>query len=398
MRLLFILGFNNPFPGAGWTRIGFLANAWSKKNHVIEILGTFSYATLHKRGSKRWGNLPIFNLIFNMRINHPIFFIFNTTISFIVSTLFLLVKKPDVVVVSVPTGDVGLGGLMACRVLKTKFVVDYRDEWEDYISNISTDKKQKSFYYIVKQVATYLYSKSCLIATVTSIFSLNLKYRGLSKIALIPNGADITVFRQLIKSEARKKLNLSERDFIIVYSGLLGSYYKIEGVVKALVTIRRLIGAFKFIVVGQGNGLHNLKSLTKNLGLSDDVFYLGVKDDPHEIALILSASDIGIIPGVYTKGQLAVKFFEYCACSVPVIAVAPDDSIIANLINKYEVGLSVPSMDEIRLAKSIYTLYSDVSFRINAGKKARVLVEEKFDRNKTAEKYIELIKGVIIKC
>jgi len=42
MKILFVLGFANPFAGAGWTRIGFFADQWPRKGHIIEILGACS--------------------------------------------------------------------------------------------------------------------------------------------------------------------------------------------------------------------------------------------------------------------------------------------------------------------------------------------------------------------
>lgn len=394
--ILFALGFPNPFTGPGWIRVGFLANAWSKMGHEIAVLGTFSYNTLPKKGSKKLGKISIFNLIFNIGINHPVFFIFNSIVSFFISSLFLIAYKPDMVVVSFPAGDVGLGTLLACITLNVRYVVDYRDEWEDYASNKSVNKTERFFYKIIKRITTYLYSKSCLLVTVTSTFLSNLKYRGITNALVIPNGADITVFRQLGKSAARKKLNLSENAFVLVYSGVIGGYYKLEIVIKALAHLRHSIGYLKFLVVGDGPELSDLKKLSAYLGLNDNFIYLGIKNNPFDIAQILSASDIGVIPGVYTAGQLSVKFFEYCACGVPVIAVAPDDSIIVKLINEYKVGLSIPSMNEIKLAESIYKIYADTSFRADAGKRARKLVEEKFDRNKSAEEYLELINAFFI--
>jgi len=43
LKVLFVLGFPNPFPGAGWTRIGFLAEDWSKKGHSIKVVGAFNF-------------------------------------------------------------------------------------------------------------------------------------------------------------------------------------------------------------------------------------------------------------------------------------------------------------------------------------------------------------------
>jgi len=128
MKALFILGFANPFAGAGWTRIGFFAEDWAKKGNVVEVLGTFNYTTLHRRGFRKEGRVNIFNLIFNMGLRNSLVFVINSIISFIVSMLFLLSRKPDIVIISVPTGDVGLGALTACELLRAKHVVDCRDK------------------------------------------------------------------------------------------------------------------------------------------------------------------------------------------------------------------------------------------------------------------------------
>jgi len=42
LKILFVLGCPNPFPGAGWTRIGFFAEIWSNKGHKVDVLGAFS--------------------------------------------------------------------------------------------------------------------------------------------------------------------------------------------------------------------------------------------------------------------------------------------------------------------------------------------------------------------
>jgi hypothetical protein len=47
LKVLFFLGFPNPFPGARWARIGFFAEDWFNEGNAIEVLGAFSY-TLKK--------------------------------------------------------------------------------------------------------------------------------------------------------------------------------------------------------------------------------------------------------------------------------------------------------------------------------------------------------------
>jgi glycosyltransferase involved in cell wall biosynthesis len=395
LKTLFVLGFPNPFPGAAWTRIGFFAKDWSKKGHSVEVLGIFSYESLQERGARKIGNVNIFNLIFNVGLGHPLVFTINSLVSFIVSTLFLIARKPSIAIVSVPTGDVGLGAIMACRLIGVKYVVDYRDEWEEYEISLTNCRNKKSFYSAVKKLMASLYSKSHLKVAVTSSFISHLEHRGVTNIRLVPNGADVTVFNPYDKYGARKKLGLNANDFIIVYSGIIGAYYRLEIVIKALVKLRDVIKNIKFIIIGEGPALATILRLSKELGLRNEVLYLGVKNEKSQIAEILVAGDTGIIPGVYSKGQVPAKFFEYCACGVPVIATLSENSLLARMINEHKVGLTVPSMDEKKLSEAILWMHKNESFRLGAGKRARLLVEMKFDRSTIAEEFFRLIEEVI---
>lgn len=395
MRVLYILGFPNPFPGAAWTRIGFFADAWSKKGHQIEALGIFSYKSLPKRGVRKPGKVNIFNLIFNIGLNHPLIFALNSVISFMVSTLFLTARKPNVVIVSVPTGDIGLGALIACKLTGVKCAVDYRDEWEDYAISLNNSKIGKSFYSAVKKLMASLYTKCNLAVAVTPSFITSLKHRGVISVRFVPNGADVTVFNPYPKHAVRKKLGLNENELIIVYSGAIGGYSKLDIVIRALAKLHDLIRDIKFLIIGEGPDLPFILRLSKKLGLHNKVLYLGVKNDKNEIAEILAAGDIGIIPGAYTKGQLPAKFFEYCSCGVPVIATVYYDSILAKLIKEHKVGLTVPAMDEEKLAEATYWIYKNESFRKAASKRARSLIEEKFDRNKIAQEFLDLVKALL---
>jgi len=388
MKILFILGFANPFPGAGWTRIGFFAEDWSRKGHAVEVLGAFSYKAFHKRGGKRIGGISIFNLIFNVGLTYPLIFILNTLISFAVSTLTLLLRKPNVAIVSVPAGDVGLGALMACKLTRTRCIVDYRDEWEDYTMSLATSRVGRFFYSAVKKLATIIYAKSQLVTTVTPNFVDSLKRRGVVNVRLVPNGADVRVFKPL---SSKKKSHV----FTLFYLGSIVSYYRLDVVVRAL---KRLVDNglrdVKLVIAGEGE-VQKILDLALKLDVSDNIDYKGLISDKAELVRLINESDVGLIPcddNPLWKNFLPVKFFEYCACGIPVIATAYEDSILAEFIRKYEIGVTSPPMNEEKLAEAIYYIYRNESFRVAAGKRARLLIEEKFDRNKIAVEFLNLVR------
>ena len=255
MKILFVLGFPNPFAGAAW-RIGFLAEMWSKKGIDVDVLGTFTPKTLNKKGSKlRKGKnsaFHIFNLIPRVYLkDHPSIFIINTLLAFLFSSVFLLAKRPSQAIISVPTGDVGLGVMIACKIAAIKYIIDYRDEWEDYTASKFKTGNKKLFYRYLKKITAYLYSKSSCTVTVSLSFKSSLKSRGVSNIILMPNGADTSIFNVMEKSEIRKKLNISTKDFVMIYTGIIGEYYKIGTIIRTFANNQQ-ISNFKFLLVGDG--------------------------------------------------------------------------------------------------------------------------------------------------
>jgi glycosyltransferase involved in cell wall biosynthesis len=391
MKVSFFLGFVNPFPAAGWTRIGFFAENWSKKSCIIEVFGIFSYKAFSKRGIKKLNNINIFNIIFSMNLMHPLIFILNTLISWMVSTLVLLSRRPNVAIVSVPTGDFGLGALLACKLTRIKCIVDYRDEWEDSTVSLVNSRFGKFFYYAIKRFATLLYIKSEFIAVVTPNFVKSLRSRGAGNVRLIPNGADAKTF----KPAPHKKI----REFFeIFYSGSVGGYYRLDVAVRALSRLKENgVRNIKLVIVGEGE-VSKVLNLARELGVRDLIEYKGVINDKWKLAKLIAESDVGLVPydgNLLWKNSLPAKFFEYCACGIPVIATTYDDSLLAKFIKRHEIGLIAPPMDDGRLAEAIYEVYQNSNFRELSRKRARAFIEEKFDRNKIAEEFLRLVEGCV---
>ncbi|MEM4213740.1 MAG: glycosyltransferase family 4 protein [Candidatus Methanomethylicaceae archaeon] len=391
MKILFLLGFPNPFPGAGWARIGFFADAWSREGHSIEILGTFTYKSFQKIGSRKADNVNIFNIIFSIGINNPMIFALNCLISLLVSTLFLLTRKPAITIVSMPPGDIGVGALMACILTKTKSIVDYRDEWEVYATNLANTQLNKKIYCAIKKFTNLLYTKTSLLVAVTQPTLKTLIKRGLKNVELITNGADIRTFKPLITEKI-------DKTFTIFYSGGIGGYYRLDVVVKAIKELFNKGLSNIRLAIASGDEIQPLLRLSDELGVSKNIKYLGSIEEKTELAKLIAMSDVGTIPydnNPLWKNTVPAKFYEYCACGIPVIATTYNDSLLAELIRTYQIGLTCPPLNEKKLANVIYWLYENKDFRDAAGQRSRKLVEEKFDRNKIAKEYLSVIEKMV---
>lgn len=391
MRILLISSFNNPQPSAAWERMKSFSENWFAKGHHISVLGTFNLNKRENRGYSDRKGIHFFNTIpitsIYGRRRNPIILAFNLILSFIVSFLFILTQQPTFVLVSVPTGDVGLGAMLACIFVKCPFIVDYRDEWEDYGLMTTRMNIMRNIYEIFKKFATLLYSKSLIISAVTHGVGHSLRRRGMMNVTIISNGANLQVFKPI-------KREKPPDTFSLIYTGQIGKYYQLDIFLKAMkYLIEKGITSIEFSIAGWGD-VERIKRLIKYLDLTGKVKYLGVIEDKVKLSNKIARSSVGVIPfddNPLWKNAIPAKFFEYCACGIPIIATISEDSTMANLIREYKIGFTTPSGNEILLASLLEKLYNNPEAAIVFGENARILVETQYNRKNIASDFIDLI-------
>ncbi len=391
MKILFILGTHNPRPGAAWERIKSFIDKWTKKNHRIEILGTFSIMGHERPGYFKRGKYRFLNFIpyisRNKQRRIPVAIFLNIIFSYISALASILIYRPKVAIISMPTGDVGLGSILACMCVKKKFIIDYRDEWEDYGMSNTRLKIMRSFYARLKRFATVFYAKSVLIVTVTKGVKQSLLKRGLRNVEVVTNGADLNIYKPTSSTERFP-------EFTIFYSGLVGKYYRIDVVIKALKSMLESGYTGAYLKFAGWGDIKSTIDLASELKISDKVEYLGIINDKHKLSKLIARSTVGVIPfddNPLWKNALPAKFFEYCACGIPVIASAQDNSILANHINNYNIGKQVTPLDADSMSEAFTQLYMDPDKIIEFGTNARTLIENEYDREKNAVYFLELL-------
>jgi glycosyltransferase involved in cell wall biosynthesis len=398
MKILFFLGFRNPFPGAAWTRIKLIAHYLSDQKNTVDIIGAFMLIKttnykVNAQDPKSQNQIRLYNSVLTLGLSYriPLAFVVNFISSFVFSIPWLLIKKPKLVVASLPPGDAGLGFVMASLLLKKNLIIDHRDEWDEecYVASATSSKIVNKFYKSgIKRILNSFYYRALAVTTVTQSFQKSLQKRGIKNVFLIPNGADTSTFKPLNEKVPRG-------EFRIIYLGWMGNYYSFSELIEALSLLRiKGIEDVKVTLVGEGTKLSSTLALASKLGVNDCIEYKGVVIG-EQLVEVIAEADLGVIPGLYSKGQLPVKFFEYCACGVPVVAMASEDSELAGLIHKNEIGLTCRPHDVEGLSRAIERMYLDKSYRADAGLRARLLIEKRFDRNKINADFFCLIQELV---
>jgi glycosyltransferase involved in cell wall biosynthesis len=382
MKIAFVIGLPIPYPGAAWVRIESFVKSSVKRGHSVLVICT----------EKRMKSPYLIGTPFRRRGLLNIFSFFITTLTNI------LRHRIDVVVISVPPGIHAFGASIACYILRKKIVFDYRDQWEEYLISKTTNKVKRVLYKILKALMTILYSKATLVVTVTPPFMEYLSKRGVENVHLIPNGADTSLFKPVCnKVSLRSKYGFENDEFILVYSGYIGRYYRLDTCVKAFA---RFIEAnyfkkTKLLLMGEGEDLEKILELSKVLKIEENVRYMGVKYDKKEIVELIALADVGLIPydkNPLWRNSLPAKFFEYASCGIPVIATVDSKSILAKVIDREKIGIHVEPEDVEKLADAINILSSDKYFLEEASKRARKLIERDFDRVKISQNFLNLIE------
>lgn len=128
-------------------------------------------------------------------------------------------------------------------------------------------------------------------------------------------GLDLTEVKKYYvdSNNLRKSLGFIEDDIILMSVGELNSNKNHRIVLKSLAVLN--IKKIKYIVCGEGTLLKELESYANDLGISEQVYFLGFRDDIYEL---LDIADIYVFPS-FREG-LSKSVMEAMAKGKPIIA------------------------------------------------------------------------------
>lgn len=217
-------------------------------------------------------------------------------------------------------------------------VVTYHDVWVNrWIKNIGIAG-------IVGEVLErYALSKDWDLVFANSNYTKsNLEKVGInSSIVVVPNGVDLERYGKIV-------VDKFEHPTICTISRLV-KYKRVDDLIRAVDLIREDIPDVKLKVIGSGPEEGNLSKLVKELGLEENVEFLGFIEDHNDVIRVLKASHVFALPSVVEGFGMVV--IEALAAGIPYVA--------SNISPIYEVtkggvgGLLFKPMDHEDLAQKI---------------------------------------------
>ena len=147
VKILFLLLYPLPFPGAAWSRISFFAKYLNEDSFFnVKICGSFVPRSLGKAGGNAWNGIKVSNCFPTVALAGPISFTVNYISTFIVSFFIFIQMRPTYVFISVSSIGNSMGSYASARILGLRVITDYRDEWEDFLIDNSKSNLTRRIY------------------------------------------------------------------------------------------------------------------------------------------------------------------------------------------------------------------------------------------------------------
>jgi glycosyltransferase involved in cell wall biosynthesis len=198
------------------------------------------------------------------------------------------------------------------------------------------------------------------------------------KIELVRSGLDLSVFSSANRrDELRSEFGVTADQHLIVYMGRLRTVKGVEFGIRAFATALEQLPNIRMVLTGEGDQRNFLSSLVSKLGISEQVEFLGVRNDVPEL---LGAADSVLMPSL-TEGFPRTAI-EAMAAGKPVIATnvgGTPEAIIDD-----ETGILVPARDSDALASAIVRLVGDSDLQARLGAAGR----ERAAQNYSVDKYV----------
>ena len=158
-------------------------------------------------------------------------------------------------------------------------------------------------------------------------------------VTVINNGIDVDSysFNEKIRKEKRKELHLKDTDIVIGHIGRFMKQKNHEFLIDIFNELYKENNNYKLMLIGQGPLQDTIKQKVKDLGIEENVLFLGQKSDANKY---YHAMDLFLFPSLYEG--LGMVFVESQTSALPSIASTEVPEIAKVSDRAYFIGLDQP--------------------------------------------------------
>jgi colanic acid biosynthesis glycosyl transferase WcaI len=303
--------------------------------------------------------------------------------------------RVDAVFVTSPPIFPAVPAILLAKLRGAKLVVDLRDLWPDEVVAVGAAREGSMPIRLLRAIERWMYRSADVVTCTTRAFADTVAERGVGeeKRRLLPNGADVELFRPLPReNEIAAEYPFGDR-LVVMYSGLLGIKHGLETVIETAALLRDREDVV-FFLRGEGPRREALEAQVRELELTNVIF--GGERPIDEVPYLLARSDVcvtNLLPDAYLEKIVSVKVFEYLACSKPVVGGLRGEG--ARVLEESGGGIAVEPGDAQAMADAVRELLDSPERRAEMGEAGRRYVVEHHSRAAIAARLEGLLVEIV---
>lgn len=297
-------------------------------------------------------------------------------------------KKADLIYLFVPSLSLGTRVVKFANTKNIPIIIDVLDLWPEAFGMLSPFPKLtlKCLWWMNKR-ADYIYENADgVIAVSNTYMNRVMRINNKCKNPIVTYiGMELKVFDKCVKS------HIKDNELInVVYIGMLGKSYDLKCAIEAIHILQQNgITNLNLVVMGDGPLRNKFEQIAKEKKIRyeftgrlsyEDMVNRLVKCD-----IALNVISHGAVQSIINKHA------DYLAAGLPIVN-NQEIAEFGELLSEYECGINCDNNNAYSLALAIKELAENRELRSRMGKRARILAEEKFDRDKTYDEIIRCIR------
>jgi len=205
-------------------------------------------------------------------------------------------------------------------------------------------------------------------------------------IEVIYNFVDTKLFKPGKNAQLRKSI-APNNEKVLVHTSNFRPVKRVCDTIKILSLVKKELPA-KLLLVGDGPDRSDCERLVRDLGLQDDVIFLGKQDGLEELLIV---ADIFLMPS--QSESFGLSALEAMSCGLPVVSSSVGG--LPELVNHNETGFIAEFGDINRMAKYVLDLLTNEKKYKKFSKNAREKAVTSFDKKNVVPKYLEYYEKIL---
>jgi len=242
-------------------------------------------------------------------------------------------------------------------------------------------------FFIMRQSTRYALNHADVICATSRYLAestAKLYPRVAQKVKVLPFGVDMNLFTTLPGRRFEKD------PLVFGAAKFLGLVYGFDLLLHAFRDVLTSLPAARLKIAGDGPAYRDLVDLSRSLGLSDSVEFLGYVPQEYMPAF-LNSIDISMMPS--REEAFGVSAVEALACGVPVIGSRVGG--IVEVLNQGECGILVDPENVEALSDAMLALAGDYEMRKRLSEKGREHVVANYDIDKCTSMQIDIYEKLL---